>query len=56
MRNDRPIRFGVLQSCPQVIEVAQTYEVDPALIHAIIQAESNYNPAAVSHRGVTRYK
>ena len=35
----------------QVIEAAQTYEVDPALIHAIIQAESNYNPAAVSHRG-----
>jgi hypothetical protein len=35
----------------QVIEAAQTYEVDPALIHAIIQAESNYNPEAVSHRG-----
>ena len=35
----------------QVIEAAQTYEVDPALIHAIIQAESNYNPAAVSRRG-----
>jgi hypothetical protein len=35
----------------QIIEAAQTYEVDPALIHAIIQAESNYDPEAVSRRG-----
>lgn len=32
-------------------QAAQTYHVDPALIRAIIMAESSYNPRAVSHRG-----
>jgi soluble lytic murein transglycosylase-like protein len=31
--------------------VAGRYEVDPALIKAIIMAESGYNPKAVSKRG-----
>ena len=30
---------------------AQRYEVDPALVKAIIMAESSYNPKAVSRRG-----
>jgi hypothetical protein len=34
-----------------IMHAAQTYQVDAALIQAIIMAESNYNPKAVSHRG-----
>jgi hypothetical protein len=34
-----------------IMRAAQTYQVDAALIRAIIMAESNYNPKAVSHRG-----
>jgi hypothetical protein len=32
-------------------KAAQRYEVDPALVKAIIMAESSYNPKAVSRRG-----
>ncbi len=34
-----------------ILLASQTYEVDAALIRAIIFAESNNNPQAVSHRG-----
>jgi len=34
-----------------VAEAARTYNLDPALIHAVIVAESNYNPNAVSAKG-----
>lgn len=34
-----------------IMRAAQAYEVDPALIRAIILAESSYNPQAVSNRG-----
>jgi len=34
-----------------IVQASQTYQVDAALIRAIIMAESNYNPKAVSHRG-----
>jgi len=34
-----------------IMQAAQTYQVDAALIRAIIMAESSYNPKAVSHRG-----
>ena len=34
-----------------IMQASQAYEVDPALIRAIILAESSYNPQAVSHRG-----
>jgi hypothetical protein len=34
-----------------IMLAARTYQVDPMLIHAIIMAESSYNPRAVSHRG-----
>jgi len=36
---------------PIILEAASRHGVDPAIIKAIIMAESNYNPRAVSHRG-----
>jgi soluble lytic murein transglycosylase-like protein len=36
---------------PIIIEVAGHHEMDPALIKAIIMAESGHNPKAVSKRG-----
>jgi hypothetical protein len=35
----------------QIIKASQTYNVEVALIKAVIMAESSYNPKAVSHRG-----
>ncbi len=32
-------------------EAAERHRVDPALVRAVIQAESNWNPWAVSHKG-----
>ena len=34
-----------------VDSVARKHEVEPALVHSVIRVESNYNPAAVSHKG-----
>jgi soluble lytic murein transglycosylase-like protein len=34
-----------------VVEAAKVHRVDPALVHAVIAAESNYNPNARSHKG-----
>ena len=34
-----------------IMHAARKYKVDPAIIKAIIKAESGYNPKAVSHRG-----
>lgn len=34
-----------------VIGAAKAHNVDPALVHAVIAAESNYNPNAVSEKG-----
>jgi len=37
-----------------IIDVAsRSYGVDRSLVHAVIQAESGYNPAAVSRKGAT---
>lgn len=36
---------------PIIHRVAHRYGVDPALVKAIIMAESGFNPRAVSHRG-----
>lgn len=39
-------------SVPELIEeAAKRHDVDPLLIHSVIQVESNYNPYAVSHKG-----
>jgi soluble lytic murein transglycosylase-like protein len=36
----------------EVVErTAKAHEVDPLLVHSVIKAESNYNPAAVSPKG-----
>jgi hypothetical protein len=35
----------------QIMQAAQTYDVDPSLIKAVIQTESSYNPKAVSTSG-----
>jgi len=36
---------------PIVIQAASHYQVDPALVKAIIMAESGYNPRAISKKG-----
>jgi soluble lytic murein transglycosylase-like protein len=36
---------------PIILTAALKYQVDPALIHAIILAESSYNPRAISKKG-----
>jgi soluble lytic murein transglycosylase-like protein len=35
----------------EVIGAAREHKVDPALVYAVMRAESNYNPNAVSHKG-----
>jgi soluble lytic murein transglycosylase-like protein len=34
-----------------VVAAAKEHRVDPALVHAVIAVESNYNPNALSHKG-----
>lgn len=34
-----------------VERAAKQFDVDPLLVHAVIQVESNYNPYAISHAG-----
>jgi len=36
---------------PKVQRVAQAYDIDPLLLHAIAHVESRHNPQAVSHAG-----
>lgn len=51
----RPMNASTLQNRRQyepIIEAAASrYSLDPALLHAVIRAESGYNPAAVSNKG-----
>jgi soluble lytic murein transglycosylase-like protein len=35
----------------EVVAAAKQHQVDPALVHAVIAVESNYNPRALSHKG-----
>lgn len=44
-------RAGRSRFSPIVAEAARAHQVDPALLHAVITAESGYNPGAVSHKG-----
>ncbi|MCD6293731.1 MAG: lytic transglycosylase domain-containing protein [Deltaproteobacteria bacterium] len=46
VRKSKSDRFN-----PMISSAADRYEVDPALIKAVIMAESAYNPKAVSKRG-----
>ncbi len=36
---------------PIILETAERYEIEPAIIKAIIMAESGFNPKASSHKG-----
>ncbi|WP_045224168.1 lytic transglycosylase domain-containing protein [Methyloterricola oryzae] len=42
---------GRLAYSPLIEETADRYDLDPALLHAVIRAESAYNPGAVSNKG-----
>jgi soluble lytic murein transglycosylase-like protein len=46
-----PIADNVTQYAPQIEHAAEEYKVDKALVHAVITAESGYNPKAVSRTG-----
>lgn len=47
----RTSRSGKERFTPLVEEAAHAYQVDPALLHAVISAESGYNPVAISNKG-----
>ncbi len=36
---------------PLIEKIAKKYDLEPALLHAVIRAESSYNPRAVSPKG-----
>jgi soluble lytic murein transglycosylase-like protein len=40
-----------VQYAPLIDAAANKYRLDPALLHAVIRAESSYNPGAVSNKG-----
>jgi soluble lytic murein transglycosylase-like protein len=46
-----PISGAAALYAPSVAEVARAEDVDEALLHAVITAESGYNPNAVSQKG-----
>ena len=54
----RAVTFSVRAAAPahvdlgsMIEEAARRYQVDPLLVHSVIQAESNYDPFAVSSKG-----
>ncbi|PIV24430.1 MAG: transglycosylase [Hydrogenophilales bacterium CG03_land_8_20_14_0_80_62_28] len=46
-----PVVASVARYAPQIEAAAEKFSVDKALVHAVITAESGYNPAAVSRAG-----
>ena len=50
-RPTRRTTQGVKLFQPIVLTAALKYQVDPALVHAIILAESSYDPRAISKKG-----
>lgn len=47
----RATERGRLAYSPLIEDAANRYDLDPALLHAVIRAESAYNPGAVSNKG-----
>lgn len=48
----RPVWNAAVPNYEDMIEkAARQYQVSPILVKAVIQAESNFNPQAISHRG-----
>jgi soluble lytic murein transglycosylase-like protein len=47
--DSRALAAGSLDPC--VRQTAERYQVDPLLVHSVIQIESNYNPLAISPKG-----
>lgn len=45
-KHDRPSKFD-----PIIERYAEKYRIDPTLVRAVIQVESDFNPATVSHKG-----
>ncbi|HTY98720.1 MAG TPA: lytic transglycosylase domain-containing protein [Rhodocyclaceae bacterium] len=43
--------FAGLPYAEEIGAAARTFDLEPALLHAVITVESNYNPAALSPRG-----
>lgn len=43
--------FFVLNYQTEIIEFSETYQLDPALVGAMVFVESGFNPEAVSHKG-----
>lgn len=46
-----PVEEGVVQFASYIEDAAKEFDVDKALVHAVITAESGYNPQAVSRTG-----
>lgn len=52
LRQPFPInRANQKRFAPHIARIAQRHQLDPALIHAVISAESGYDPQAVSPKG-----
>jgi hypothetical protein len=47
----RPLAASTAPLVEMVESVARKYDVDPLLVHSVIQVESGYNQYAVSHKG-----
>ncbi len=48
-----PVSGAAAKYAPSVAEAAQAEQIDQALLHAVITAESGYNPMAVSAKGAS---
>lgn len=48
---DMSIKSGKQQFAPIIEQAAKEHNVDPKIVHAIIEQESGYNPNAVSRAG-----
>ena len=52
MLYSRPVNRSIPSSLGEIISRnCEKYSLEEGLVHAVIKAESNYNPGAVSHKG-----